>query len=39
LRDNTEVARSKAVRLKFKLDARTVMTSSSAKRGRKIRPK
>jgi hypothetical protein len=39
LRDNTEVARSKAVRLKFKLDARTVMTSSSTGRSRKIRPK
>jgi len=39
LRDNFEVARSKAVRLKFKLDAKTVMTSSSTRRGCKIRPK
>jgi hypothetical protein len=35
----SEVARSLAVRLNFKLDARTVIASSSTKRGCKIRPK
>jgi len=40
MRDNSEIAHvPKAAQLKFKLDARTVMTSSSTKRGCKIKPK